>query len=69
MEFTRTSIISGIVTTRDLPITEEQYAAWKAGAFVQDAFPHLSPSDREWFMTGMTDEEWDKLFDEEEGNA
>lgn len=66
MEFTRTSLISKTTTTRDLPITPEQLAKWKAGAFVQDAFPHLSPEDREWFLTGIIDEEWRELTSEED---
>jgi hypothetical protein len=66
MEFTRISIISQQETTRDLPITPEQLAKWKAGAFVQDAFPHLSPEDREWFLTGIIKEEWEQLVAEED---
>ena len=66
MEFTRISIISRQETTRDLPITPEQLAKWKAGAFVQDAFPHLSPEDRECFLTGIIKEEWEQLVAEED---
>ena len=68
MEITRTSQLSGKVYTRDLDITEEQLAQFDAGMFVQDAFPHLSKSDREFILTGTTDEEWENLLppDEEE---
>lgn len=66
MQVTRKSLVSGITRTRDLPITLEQVAAFEAGALLQRAFPNLSDSDREFFKTGITDEEWDKTFPEEE---
>lgn len=69
MEFTRISLISMTETTRDLPITPEQLAAWKGGQLIQDAFPHLSAEDREWFMTGIIKEEWDQLMQEEGDDA
>jgi hypothetical protein len=68
MQLTRISLVSKKTTTRDLPITPEQMAAWKAGAFVQDAFPHLSAADREWFLTGIIEEEWRELVGEEEAS-
>jgi hypothetical protein len=68
MKITRTSIISGVTTSRDLDITEAQLLAWKSGQFVQDAFPTLSASDREFFMTGITEEEWERLT-KEDGDA
>jgi hypothetical protein len=36
---------------------------------IQDAFPNLNASQREFIMTGMTDDDWDNMFppdDEEE---
>lgn len=62
MEITRKSMMSGVTRTRDLPITAAQLEAWENGALVQNAFPNLSPSDREFLMTGATDEEWDEIF-------
>jgi hypothetical protein len=29
--------------------------------------PHLTPDEREFIMTGITEEEWDELFSEDEG--
>lgn len=67
MEITRKSLISGVTTTRDLPITTEQYQAWQGGQLIQDAFPQLSPADREFFLTGITEAEWEMMgWDEEE---
>jgi|ADurb_H2B_03_Slu_FD_contig_21_2767912_length_467_multi_5_in_0_out_0_1 hypothetical protein len=66
MEITRKSMMSGIVRTRDLPITAEQLIAWERGVHAQDAFPNLSAGDREFIMTGITDEEWDTLKEPED---
>lgn len=66
MKITRKSTFTGVERTRDLNITEEQLAAYNAGALIQNAFPHLSDSDREFFKTGVTDEEWETVFGKEE---
>jgi len=55
-------MISGVTRTLDLPITLDQILAWNAGKVVQAAFPNLTASQREFLMTGSTDEEWDKAF-------
>jgi hypothetical protein len=62
MEVTRTSRITGITRTLDLPITEEQLIDFGRGALIQDAFHNLSASQREFFMTGITDDEWDQFI-------
>ena len=58
MKITRKSLISGRLLTLDLPVTDEQLVAYEQGALLQDAFPHLSPVDREFIKTGVTAEEW-----------
>jgi hypothetical protein len=64
MLITRTSIF-GVERTKDLDITQEQYNAWKSGVFAQDAFTNLDASDREFIISGNTDEDWNKMFAEE----
>lgn len=70
MLVTRKSMVSGVVRTLDLPITEEQVNNYSNGMLLQDAFPNLSKSDREFYKSGITDEEWQSIFgnpeDEEE---
>jgi len=68
MKIERTSAMSGVTRTLDLPVTQEQLDAWKGGELIQNAMPHLSADEREFIMTGITNEEWGKLFniDEEE---
>ena len=57
----RKSVISGIVRQRDLDVTPEQIERWQGGELIQNVFPHLSPSDREFIVTGTTDEEWEQI--------
>jgi len=62
MQVTRTSRISGITRTIDLPITEDQLIDFGRGARVQDALWNLTPAQREFFMTGITEEEWEQFI-------
>lgn len=62
----RVSPFTGEIRQKDLPITQEHIDAWEAGALIQDAFPHLTAGEREFIMTGITDEEWDDLFSDTE---
>ena len=66
MEITRISKYSGIMRTRLLDITEEQLDAYTRGALIQNAFPNLTDEEREFFMTGITRNEWIEMFSEEE---
>lgn len=64
MLITRKSMLTGIVRTRDLDVNEEQLYRFERGAMIQDAFPHLSATDREFILSGITDDEWDQAFAE-----
>ena len=64
MKITRKSILTGIIRTREIDVTVEQVEAWKMGALIQDAMPHLSVSDREFIVNGITDAEWCQVFGE-----
>lgn len=61
MEITRTSAMTGVTRTLDLPITAEQIAKYEQGALLQDAFRNLTREEREFYKTGMTQEEWDAM--------
>lgn len=66
MLITRTSMVSGVTRTMDLPITEEQIQAYEVGGLMlQHAFSNLTPDQREFYRTGITTDEWEELFDEE----
>ena len=62
MLVTMTSMISGKTTTRDIDVEPEQIQAWQNGMLIQDAMPELSAPDREFIMSGITQEEWDGIF-------
>ena len=50
----------------ELDITPEQlYAYENFGVLLQDAFPNLTPSQREFIKTGITPEEWYDFFGED----
>jgi hypothetical protein len=66
MLITRTSLFSGKVRSIDLPITEAQVIAYQNGELIQNAFPNLTPSEREFYKSGITQEEWDILFEDEQ---
>jgi hypothetical protein len=59
-------MFTGTVHTLDLPITQEQIDAYNNGMLLQQAFPNLDKSDREFIKTGVTQKEWDKVFGESE---
>ena len=64
MLISRRSPVSGKVVTMDLPITHKQWHEYSNGALIQDAFPQLTPEQREFIITGLTSEEWDRFIEE-----
>lgn len=42
----------------------EQYLEYQSGALVQDAFPHMSPTDRERFVSGLCPNCQEEVFRE-----
>lgn len=62
MKITRTSTATGITRTLDLDITQEQLLSYERGLKIQHAFPNLTPAEREFFMTGITEDEWNEIF-------
>ena len=61
---TRKSPFTGKTHTREINVFPEQLIAWENTPrqfrpLVQDAFPGLSPDDREFILTGITPEEWE----------
>ena len=63
MIITRTSPMTGKVHNMDIDVSEDQLEKWKSGALIQMVMPNLSPSEREFIMTGITDFEWKELND------
>lgn len=40
----------------------EAVKVYNKGALIQDAFPFLSAAEREFLISGITPEEWDRMF-------
>lgn len=63
---TRTSPFSQKENTMTLNCSAEQYnkgmEKWGAGFPIQNAFPFLSPDEREFIKTGIMPDEWDAMF-------
>lgn len=66
MLLTRQSIFTGNISTMEINATLEQFQSYVAGALIQDAFPNLTPEEREFIMTGASPEEQKSIFSSEE---
>ena len=68
MKITKCSTATGKVHTREIDISPDQYETFRmgSGGHIQDMFPHLSASDREFLLSGTTDEEWNELMRDDE---
>jgi peptidase E len=63
MLLTKRSELSGEEHTMDLPITKEDLERYERGeGLIHVIFPHLTATQREFIMTGNTEEEWEDLF-------
>jgi hypothetical protein len=62
----RKSPLTGETNVMDLPVTEEQMAELEGPRserrLIQDIFPNLDRAQREFLLTGYTQEDWDKMF-------
>ena len=54
-------MLTGNISTREIPVTNWQIIQWRDGALIQDVMPDLSAEDREFIKTGITPEEWSTL--------
>ena len=53
---------TGYVNRLTLDITDLQYDLWRSGQLsAKEAFPNLTPYEREFIMTGITEESWKKF--------
>lgn len=60
MLITRKSELTGIVRTLDIPVTEGELKFWeKTNQRIQDVMPHLTDDEREFILSGITEDEWD----------
>jgi hypothetical protein len=64
MKITKVSMLSKLERSLELDVTDEEIKAWKAGMLIQDAMPRLNENEREFIMTGITAEEWEKHYEQ-----
>ena len=61
MLITRKSTITGETRTLDLPVTELELRRHAEGELAQNVWPNLPPADREFIISGSTQEDWDLM--------
>ncbi len=67
MFITKTSMISGRTNTLWVEgLTQDMLKAWENGALIQDALAGIPQELREFVMTGVSPDEWNRTFPEEE---
>jgi hypothetical protein len=62
----KVSMLTGKLHEMELPITVEEIQRWKDGTVALRVWPHLTPAQREFIITGSIQEEWDTLKDGED---
>ena len=65
MKITKKSSLTGKMHTLDLPVTNDELYRHHKGELAQNVWPHLSLGQREFLISGTTQEEWDEAFGEE----
>lgn len=67
MLYTKRSELTGRVNQMEIPVTPQEINDWRiSGELIQNALPQLTPDQREFLLTGSTQQEWDDLFKDKE---
>ena len=74
MRITKKSNLTGDTHTQEIPVDPGEYFAWKSAMradrttapLIQNAFPELTDGQREFLLTGATEEEWDRIMGDDE---
>tara|TARA_Y100001963_G_scaffold145647_1_gene219551 strand:- start:327 stop:539 length:213 start_codon:yes stop_codon:yes gene_type:complete len=67
MFVTKTSMITGQQNTLWVEgLTQDMIKKWEGGALIQDAMATIPQELREFVMSGITPDEWNATFPEEE---
>lgn len=66
MKITRTSVITNITRTRDIPLNPEDMVMWTSyDMSIEEAMPYLSDDDKQFILSGIIPCEWDGAFAED----
>jgi len=66
VKFTRVSSYSRKTHVREIEVDPADVEAWRLGALIQDVLPYVSAPDREFIVSGITPEEWNEMFNQED---
>lgn len=67
MKVTKTSPFSGDQHTLEVDVTEEVMEKFRKGKIAaSQAFGHLSEPERRFLVDGITPEEWEEMFEEDD---
>lgn len=68
MIIVKTSRISGLENSIDIDITQDQLNRinnrFDTKELIQNIVPNLTPGEREFLITGITEQEWEELYGE-----
>ena len=63
MKVSKVSLLTGKLNVMELNVTTEQLFEYQnTKKLVQNIFPHLTPGEREFLISGITPEEWENEF-------
>lgn len=57
----KVSLLTGVTHMRDIDVTQEQLERHANGELIQEVCPDLSAEDREYLISGITQDEWQKF--------
>jgi len=65
----RKSVYSGVVRSRNIEVNPRDYEMWEKGYMsLSDAMGYLDQDDRDFILSGITNEEWKTMWREEINN-
>ena len=56
----RPNMFTGKVRELELNVTQEQINRWRSGELIQNVFPDLSTDEREFLISGLLPDEWER---------
>jgi hypothetical protein len=65
-EWVTIQVIDMLQNAHYMDVKMVDLAAYEDGALIQDAFPYLTSGQRELILTGISDEMWGDMFNDEE---
>jgi hypothetical protein len=63
-KFYKNNIFTGKLNSMKLKVTDEQLERWKNNEPIQVVMAHLTDTEREFLITGMSPEEQEKFYSE-----